>query len=636
MAEERVQRRLAAILVADVVGYSRLMGEDEADTRARFNAHLNELLQPKIAEQQGRIVKTVGDGLLVEFASVVDAVQCAVEIQKGMEERNAGEPDDRRIDLRIGINLGDIIVEGDDIHGDGVNVAARLEGLAQPGDICISRAARDQIRDKLGHGLEDLGEVEVKNIARPIRVFRILPDEDTDGQTGKRPSGLKNASSSYLVASVCLALIAIGVVVWFQDLRNLFSSGQRETINVRMKGQERPALIVLPFSNLSGDPNQDYFSDGFTEDITTGLARIQGFLVVARNTAFTYKGKAVSAHEIGRELGVRYVLEGSARQRDGRFRVNAQLIEMATGAHVWAERFDRPMKDVFIVQDSLVDRIVGTVAARLRRHESERAMAASEETLAAYDLTLRARLLFRRNTIDAMIEARKLLHHANEIDPDYSHAYSVLAQVENFFFTSRVSDEYARADTAKRVLDAAAQAVKLSPNDAFARAIHGMSLRMQKNYDEAAMEAQRARELAPNDPDVIASVAVVLLSVGDYKGSVETMRLAWSLDPNLSPVFTGAVLAQGLFALGDHKASKEVALDCLARTPSDVRCVESLVRALGELGPPEEASKAVKKLLSLSPKYSVSEYKRRASKNRRDAAAIERWADGLRKAGVPE
>lgn len=400
--------------------------------------------------------------------------------------------------------------------------------------------------------------------------------------------------------------------------------------------EARPAMIVLPFVNMSGDPKQDYFSDGFTEDVTTGLARIPGFLVVARNTAFTYKGRALDARTLGRELGVRYVLEGSARQQGERLRVNTQLIETATGTHVWAERFDRPMKDLFIVQDSLVDRIIGTVAARLRRHESERAMSASKETLAAYDLTSRARLLFRRNTIEAMTEARKLLQRANKTDPSYAPAYSTLAQVEQFFFTSRVTDEYAQPETARRVLGAASRAVSLAPNDAFAHGVYGMSLRMTKDYDQAAREAKLARELAPNDPQVLAPVATILLSVGHYEASVETMRLAWALDPHISPVFTGAVLAQGLFALGKYRDSKEVALDCLAKTASDVRCLESLVRALGELGPADQAKKAVDELLRLSPDYTISEYKRRADKNRRDRAAIERWADGLRKAGVPE
>ncbi len=633
---EHVRRRLAAILAADVVGYSRLMGMDEAGTRARFNAHLSELMEPTIAKRQGRIVKIVGDGLLVEFASVVEAVECAVEIQRGIAGRNANEPDDSQIKFRIGVNLGDVIIEGDDIHGDGVNVAARLEALAEPGEICISRAARDQIRDKLGYGLEDLGEVEVKNIARRVRAFRIR----TDGSRNRIVKPSQKYSNEYkkpaLIALLCIILLAVPGIIWFSEIRTALRLSEVNANLTATRANFRPALVILPFNNLSGDPDQEYFSDGFTEDVTTGLARIRGFLVVARNTAFTYKNKAVDARVLGRELGVRYVLEGSARQRDGRLRINAQLIETAKGTHVWAERYDRPMKDIFIVQDSLVDRIVGTVAASLRRHEGQRALAASDETLVAYDLASRAKLLFRRNTIESVTEARKLLHRANQIDPEYAPAFSILAQVEQFFFTSRVSDEYAKPETAKRVIQAAARAVSLAPENAFAHAVHGMSLRMKKDYDQAAREAKFALRLAPNDPEVLAPVSTILLSVGDYQGSVETMRLAWTLNPHLSPVFTGAVLAQGLFALGDFEASKTVALDCLAKSPRDVRCLESLVRALGELGPPEEAKIAVDKLLRLSPSYTIAEYIRRASKNRRDKSAIERWAEGLRKAGIPE
>ena len=559
MGGERTERRLAAILAADVVGYSRLMGEDEEGTLWALNSHLKELVEPLISEHNGRVVKTTGDGLLVEFSSVVDAVKCAVAFQKGMAERNNDVSQDRKIAFRIGINLGDIIVQDDDVFGDGVNVAARLEGLADPGGICISRAARDQIRDKLDYGLEDMGEVEVKNIARPVRAFRVSQERSGAAKTHRATP--PTSRNRIVISLLCFVLLVVSGVVAYLILAS--SEDSKKSANAKL----RPALIVLPFDNLSGDPKQNYFSDGFTEDITTGLARIRGLLVVARNTAFTFKGKAVNAHALGRDLGVRYILEGSARQQDGRLRINAQLIETATGTHVWAERYDRPLKDIFIVQDALVDRIVGSVAARLRRYEGQRAMAASEETLVAYDLTLRSRLLFRRNNIEAMKQARKLLHRAIKVDPQYAPAYSLLAQVENFFFTSRVSDEYAKLETARRVLDAAAQAVTISPEDAFARAVHGMSLRMKGDYDRAALEAKHASKLAPNDPEVLAPVGVILLSVGDYKESVETLQFAWSLDPHMSPVFTGAVLAQGLFALGNYKASKEVALDCLSVRP---------------------------------------------------------------------
>lgn len=636
MAEERTERRLVAILAADVVGYSRLMGEDEEGTLGALNSHIAELIEPLITEHNGRMVKTTGDGLLVEYSSVVDAVHCAVAFQKGMTERNADVPENQQIEFRIGINVGDVIIQNGDVFGDGVNVAARLEGLADAGGICISRAARDQIRDKLDYGLEDLGEIEVKNISRPVRAFRVHLEKKGFGPGDTKHSDAQKPRKWIVIALLCVLVIVVCGVIWFQYLRDPLNPDRENKNTASAVAQLRPALIVLPFNNLSNDPKQDYFSDGFTEDITTGLARIRGLLVVARNTAFTFKGKAADARALGRDLGVRYVLEGSARQQGGRLRITAQLIETASGTHVWAERFDRPMKDIFIVQDALVDRIVGSVAARLRRHEGQRALSASRETLAAYDLTLRARLLFRKNTIEAMNEARKLLYRANKIDAGYSPAFSVLAQVEQFFFTSRVSEEYARPATAKRVIDAAARAVSLSPEDALAHAVHGMSLRMKGDYEGAAREARNAQRLGPNDPQVLASVAVILLSVGDYKISVETMRLAWLLDPHLSPVFTGAVLSQGLFALGEYKGSKEVALDCLAKTPGDVRCHESLVRALGELGPPEEAKRAANELLRLSPNYSISEYIRRASKNRRDKAAIARWADGLRKAGIPE
>jgi TolB-like protein/class 3 adenylate cyclase/Tfp pilus assembly protein PilF len=628
MGDSDNSRRLVAIVAADVVGYSRLMHEDERGTVAAWQQVRQEIIDPTLIEYSGRIVKRTGDGFLAEFATIESAVACAVVMQ--------GRLVDSPLKFRMGVNLGDITDDGDDIHGDGVNIAARLEGLADPGAVCISGAVHDQVHNKLELAYEDMGEQVVKNIARPVRVFHINVSGRSVVNSDIRSPGQRPHHLATVISLAILVVVVIAGGIWYQDLRLALGLTSDNKKVVATTEDARPALIVLPFVNMSGDPKQGYFSDGFTEDVTTGLARIPGFLVVARNTAFTYKDRAQDARTIGHELGVRYVLEGSARRQGERLRVNAQLIETATGTHVWAERFDRPMNDLFIVQDSLVDRIIGTVAARLRRHESERAMLASKETLAAYDLTSRARLLFRRSAIEAMTEARELLHRAIDIDPNYAPAYSTLAQVEQFFFTSRVSDEYAQPETAKRVLLAASRAVTIAPNDAFAHGVYGMSLRMTKDYDQAAREAELARKLAPNDPQVLAPVATILLSVGDYQASVDTMQLAWTLDPHISPVFTGAVLAQGLFALGKYKASKEVALDCLAKTASDVRCLESLVRALGELGPPEQAKKAVGEPLRLSPDYTISEYKRRASKNRQDKAAIERWADGLRKAGIPE
>jgi len=324
MVEQRVERRLTAIFAGDVAGYSRLMGADEEGTLSRLNAHRREFLEPKIAQHRGRIVKRTGDGILIEFASAVDAARCAVEIQHGMIERNAPEPQDKRIEFRIGIHVGDIIIEDGDMFGDGVNIAARLEGIAQPGGICISDDAYRQVRGKLDANFQDAGEQELKNIARPVRVYHL------------RPGG-----------------------------------GATETPALALP--DKPSIAVLPFQNMSGDPEQEYFADGMVEDIITGLSRIKWLFVIARNSTFTYKGRATDVKQVGRELGVRYVLEGSVRKAADRVRITGQLIDAATGAHVWAQRFDRRLEDIFALQDEITLNVVGAIEPSLRDAEIERA-----------------------------------------------------------------------------------------------------------------------------------------------------------------------------------------------------------------------------------------------------------------------
>ena len=332
MAVQREERRLAAILSADVVGYSRLMGADESGTLARLKTHRGEIIDPKIAEHHGRIAKLMGDGVLVEFASVVDAVQCATDIQRAMADRNADVAEERRIELRIGINVGDIIVDGDDIYGDGVNVAARLEGLAEPGGVCISRSTRDQVRDKLDLALKDMGEVEVKNIARPVRVFRIHIAEQ----------GLAPPPDSPRT-----------------------SAGRART-------SDQQSIAVLPFENMSGDPEQEYFADGIAEDIITALSKVSGMFVIARNSSFTYKGQAVPVQKVSNALGVRHILEGSVRKAGNRVRITAQLVDGTSGGHLWAERYDRDLKDIFAVQDDVNQQIVSALEVELKAGEDKR------------------------------------------------------------------------------------------------------------------------------------------------------------------------------------------------------------------------------------------------------------------------
>jgi adenylate cyclase len=374
-AAERNVRRLCAILAADVAGYSRLMGDDEEGTLTALTVHRRELIDPAVAEHAGRIVKTTGDGLLVEFSSVVDAVSCAVEIQRGMAGRNHAAPHDRQLAFRIGVNLGDVIVQNDDLYGDGVNVAARLEALAEPGGICLSASAYEQVQGKIAAvRFEDLGEQRVKNIARPVRAYRV-----GFGSAGPVPSSVS-------------ALPGL------------------------------PSIAVLPLDNMSADPEQEYFADGLAEDLITDLSKIAGLLVIARNSTFTYKGRPVSVAQVGRELGVRYVVEGSVRKVDNRVRITAQLIDVATGTHVWADRYDRDLTDIFAVQDEVTREIVGALRLRLTPDERRRMTAHGTTNLETYDLFLRGRELAWLHTREAGTQASGLLRRALELDPTFAAA----------------------------------------------------------------------------------------------------------------------------------------------------------------------------------------------------------------------
>ena len=380
MSAGRVERRLAAILAADVAGYSRLMEGDEEGTLAALRAIRDELVDPKIAEHRGCIVKTTGDGLLVEFASVVDAVRCAVEVQRAMAECNAGVPADKRIELRIGIHQGDVIVEDGDIFGDGVNLAARLESLADPGGICVSGRVHADVAGKLDVGFEDLGEQQVKNISRPVRVFR------AQFGTPKAAAGSEPA----------LAL------------------------------PDKPSIAVLPFANMSGDPEQEYFADGMVEEITTAIARLPWLFVIARNSSFTYKGRAVDVKQVARELGVRYVLEGSVRKAGNRVRITGQLIDTTTGAHIWADRFDGALDDIFDLQDRVASNVVGAIEPKLQKSEIERVARKPAASLGAYDLYLRALEQYHKYTEEGFGEAVDLLERALIIDPSCAPAAALI------------------------------------------------------------------------------------------------------------------------------------------------------------------------------------------------------------------
>ena len=489
MAEERLQRRLAAILSADVVGYSRLMGIDEAGTLARLKAMRRDLFDPLTAAHSGRIFKLMGDGALVEFASAVDAVTCAIEIQKQVRERNAGSPEDSRIQFRIGINVGDIIVDGDDIYGDGVNVAARIQALADPGGVYISRGAADQVRDKVPIKIETRGEQTVKNIARPIEVFCII-SEDRD---------------------------AVAAAV-----REFETRVQTPAI------ADKPAIAVLPFVNMSGEPDQEFFADGITEDILTELSRFRELFVISRNSAFFYKGKAINAQKVAKELGVHYVVEGSVRKAGGRVRITVQLIDAETDRHLWAERYDRELADIFAIQDEVTSSIVSML--RVTAAAQDRAQRKLPENLAAYECVLAGKLLHHRSVRADNEEALRMLDRAIALDPGYAHAHAWKACVLGQSFVYGWSADIEA--TKRTVIEELTLALSLDENDSDVhRVLAAVNLSLLRDHDKALYHQERALALNPNDDLIVVQHGEVLTWIGQAEQGIEWIQKAMRLNP---------------------------------------------------------------------------------------------------------
>jgi len=473
-------RRLTAILAADVAGYSRLMGADEEGTHERLQTHLRELVNPNVSEHRGRIVKNTGDGLLAEFASVADAVRCAAEIQRGMAEREPEVPEERRIRFRIGINLGDVIVEEHDIFGDGVNVAARLEGLAEPGGICVSRVVRDQIRDKLPYAFEDMGEQSVKNIARPVRAYAWRPE----ALAAVSRSGLRAARRRWLlIGAPAAAAFVVGIAWWFWPMTKPSPPAVAATTTIAQPFQApRLSIVVLPFANI-GDTDQQYFADGITEDLTTDLSRIAGMFVISRNTAFTYKGKGVDTKQIGREVLVRYVLEGSVRRSGNQVRVNAQLIDATTDTHLWAERFDRDTGDLFALQNEITGRIANTLNVQLMTLEAHR-LTDQPDVL---DYILRGRAAWNSGpTRENFAYSIDMFERALALSPQSVEAQSWLA---NALATRVVAGQTdTRAADIARAEELTEQALAASPRNILVHYVKGLVLRAQDRCQEAIPE----------------------------------------------------------------------------------------------------------------------------------------------------
>jgi adenylate cyclase len=512
----RVQRRLAAILAADVAGYSRLMGADEVGTLRALKAHRKELIDPAVAVHGGRIVKTTGDGVLVEFASVIDAVGSAIAIQRGMVTRNAGVPEDKRIVFRVGINVGDVIIDGDDIFGDGVNVASRLETICEPGGLCISRMANDQIRDKLSLAFADLGEQTMKNISRAIGVFGLAADQ------------IALLPEEQLVAAMPEMQAAIRV-----PGHVVSSGGEPRPASSQPEPMElpsQPSIAVLPFANMSADPNQEFFADGLAEDILTGLSRFRDLFVISRNSTFRYKGKNVDVRTVARELGVHFVLEGSVRRAGEMVRVTAQLIDATTDHHVWAERYDRRLEDIFAIQDELTSSIVATLPGRVEAVARERATRKPPDSLAAYECVLAGKLLHHRSSRSENVEALRLLDRAIALDPGYAHAHAWKACTlgQAFVYGWCEDPEATKTDVVAELRTALA----LDENDSDVhRILAAVNLAAYHDHDKALYHQERALQLNPNDDLIVVQQGEILTWLGRADEGAEWIRKAMRLNP---------------------------------------------------------------------------------------------------------
>ena len=593
-------RKLAAILAADVVGFSRLTGADEDRTLARLRALRSDLIDPTIAVHNGRVVKRTGDGILIEFRSVVDAVRCAIEIQNGMVERNAGLSPERRIEFRVGIHIGDVVEESDgDLMGDGVNVAARLESVAQPGAICLSEDAYRQVRGRLDLQVSDLGDTQLKNIAEPMRVY------------------------SLQVHAAAKATPAIKV-----------GSATKEDASPQPALPDKPSIAVLPFQNMSGDPEQDYFCDGMVEDIITGLSRIKWLFVIARNSSFTYKGKSVDVRQVGRELGVRYVLEGSVRKAGARVRITGQLVNAVTGAHVWADRFDGELADIFDLQDQVTTKVVGAIAPKLEQAEIERAKRKPTESLDAYDYFLRGMAAFYQFAKPSNEAALTLFSRAIELDSDFAAAYGMAArcylQRKGFGWVGDREREIAEAERLAR------RAADLGRDDALALCNAGFALVVVVGaLDEGAALIDKGLALNPNLAWAWFFSALAKAWLGQPEIAIAHAARAIRQSPQDTQMFGMQVAAAfGHFVAGRYDeafASAEVAV----REQLNFLTGQCVLAASGALaGKLPAAEKAMANVRRLNPALRVSNLKDFLPFARQED--FDRWAEGLRKAGLPE
>jgi adenylate cyclase len=628
MTKGGVKRKLTAILSADVKGYSRLMSQDEEATVKTLKQH-RETISGLILDHRGRVVDAPGDNILAEFGSVVDAVRCAVEIQKALKTKNAGLPEDRQMNFRIGVNLGDVIEEEDRIYGDGVNIAARLEGLAEGGGICISGTAFDQVKNRLSVGYQYVGKQTVKNIPDPVRAYKVLMEPEAAGKVigeeGPRP---RKWGWKTVAAGVLALVILAGGFVWNFYLR----APRIEPASVDKMAfplPDKPSIAVLPFTNMSDDPKQEFFSDGITEEIITALSKVPHLFVIARNSTFVYKGKPVNVQRVSEELGVRYVMEGSVRKAEDRVRITAQLIDALTGHHLWAERYDRGLKDIFALQDEITMKIITAMGVKLTAGEQARLSAKGTDNLDAYLKYLNGREhLFRFNKDDNLL-ARQRAEETMALDPEYSNAYALLGKthiLDVWFKWSKSPKE-----SLVRAFELAKKALSLDESNIGAHRVLSHIYLLKRQHDKAIAESERAVSIAPNAADEIFNLGLILRFSGRAKEAISMYEKAIRLNP-MPPANYLYQLGLCYTFIGEYEKAIAICKKALHQNPNDLVGRITLAIAYSSLGREEEARAEAAEVLRIHPKFSV-EYASKTwpYKNQADRDLV---MNALRKAGL--
>ena len=624
--EERAKRKLTAILSADVKGYSRLMGEDELTTVRTLEAY-REMITEVIRNYRGRVVDSPGDNLLAEFSSVVDAVECAVEIQMELKAKNEELPEDRRMEFRIGINLGDVIEEGERIYGDGVNVAARIEGLAEARGICISRTAFDQVKNKLSLGYEYLGEHAVKNIAEPVRVYRVLIEREYVGKVlgEERPKPIR-WRWAVIGGMAVFILLAGALAIWHFSFRRPLVPASEEKMALPLP--DKPSIAVLPFANMSGDPEQEYFSDGITEDLITDLSKISGLFVISRNSVFTYKGKVVKVEEVGQELGVKYVLEGSVRKARNRVRITAKLVDTTTGGHLWAERYDRDLRDIFALQDEVTQKIVTALVVKLTEDEQERLVRKGTDNLEAYDYALRGMDYFFRFTKEANGQARQMFEKAIDLDPKYALAHTWLGWTHWLDYSFGWSQD---PQSLEGAFELAQRAISLDDSVSEAHALLGKVHLWKRHHDLAIAELEKTLSLNRNYADGLTGLGEALYFAGRPEEAIGLVKKAMRLNPKY-PVWYLLNLGHAYFLTGRYEEAITTLKRVINRNPNFWPAYIYLAASYVELGQDEKARIEASEVLRINPNFSLEAGRQRLPY--KDKAVLEHLFDILRKAGL--